>query len=718
MKKIADSDKIIKQFESDHEEMYSEWGMLHQEHRKDTRFTWFNEQWSAEAIEDRRGVPGPEGTPPRPTNVFNILKPFIIKVCNGIKKLRMGIKVAPVDSGADKDMAEVYRGLQRAIERNTGAAAARDHATNQAVTGGYGFYAFETDFEDPKSNNQEIKYRTIHDCTEVLWDEGDKTLDGSGLKKLIYKFPITKEQFKIDFGEEWEDVYATGGPEPHRSWGSEQQPIISEYWYVEEVPEKLVVVRDPNGGEGKPEFLSVVEKELKDTDVTPEEILEIGDDGEYIQRDSHSRKIWCCKMAGHKILSKDLWAGYWIPWFKIEGRLSICDGDVIREGLARPAKPSQECHNYARNSSIERMGLSTKLSWITAEGSVSPTENKKWNTSNTRNWPNLKYRVYDEQGRPLPPPVRTPPADIDVGHVQEAQASENEMKSILGLHASYMGNTQNEKSGRAILAGAQESADIVYDFADNKAMTMKHEGRVRNELIPKIYDTARQVRMVGEDDAEKVVMVNAHAKDENGKDYYYDLKKGKYDITIEMGPNEEEKRLESREGMEMYMKALPNFAPFIADIYAKEQNWRYSDEVASRAKNWIKQTNPAIIEEKDGPPPEVQMMQQQMQQMQQEAGQIIGQLKQENEQLKSKTMIEVKKLQETAKKNEEDNEVDVYNAETNRMKVEDDKIDKVGKSRRESFKTMEDKENNLRKTVRDDFTALNNARKGDNNGMV
>ncbi len=690
MKEIADSAKIIKQFETDYEDMDDEWGMLHQDHRKDVRFTWFNEQWSLQAIEDRRGVPGPEGTPPRPTNVFNILKPFIIKVCNGIKKLRMGIKVAPVDSGADKDMAEVYRGLQRAIERNTGATAARDHATNQAVSAGYGFYAFETDFEDPKSFNQELKYRIIHDATTVLWDDGDKTLDGSGVKKLIYRYELTKEQFETKFGKKWEDVYETGGPEVHRSWGSENHPVLSEYWYVEEKKEKLVVVRDPNGGEGREEFLSVVEKELKGTDVLPEEILEIGEDGEYIQRESHSRKIYCCKLAGYKVLSKDLWPGYWIPWFKIEGRLNICDGDIIRQGLTRDAKASQECYNYARNSAIERLGLSTKLSWITAEGSISATEAPKWNSSNTRNWPNLKYKAYDEQQRPLPPPSRTPPADIDVGHVQEAQTSENEMRSEMGLYGSYTGNTQNEKSGRAILAGAQESADIVYDFADNKAKTMKHEGRVRNELIPKVYDTPRQVRMVGEDDAEKVIMVNAQARDENGKDYYYDLKKGKYDVTIEMGPNEEEKRLESREGMEMYMKALPNFAPFIADIYAKEQNWRYSDEVASRAKNWIKQTNPAIIEEKDGPPPEVQMMEQRMQQMQQEFQQAFGQLQQENEQLKAKTMIDSKKLQEESKKNEEKNEVEVFNAETQRLKVEGDLQNNEGKARRESIGLLRD----------------------------
>ena len=682
--KVKDEDKILKQFETDYESMQGEWGQLHQDHRDDVKFTWFNDQWDTDALEDRQGPDGRgfNGLPPRPCNVFNIIKPYVIKVCNGIKKLRMGIKVAPVDSGADKDTAEVYRGLQRAIERNTGAVQSRDHAANDAVTGGYGFYAFETDYENPRSRNLELKYRTIHDATDVLWDDDDITLDGSGLKKLIYHQSMSDEEFKQKFKVDWKDMHEVGGDKMSRAWGMDDKPFISEYWYVEEIPEKLIVVKNPEGGEGIDMFLSELEEKLKKNNYegAPEDFMEVGNDGEYIQRDSHSRKIWCCKMAGQRILSKDLWPGYWIPWFKIEGRLNVCDGEIIRSGLTRDGKASQKIYNYARNSSIERLGLSTKLSWINATDSIPSTEQAKWDTSNNRNWSNLTYNAYDEQSRPLPPPQRSQPADIDVGHVQEAQTSQNELRAEFGMYGGFMGDTQNEKSGRAILAGAQESADSVFDFADNKSATMKHEGRVRNELIPKIYDTPRQVRMVGEDDAEKVVMVNQKAKDEEGNDYYYDLKRGKYDITIEMGPSEEEKRLESREGMEIYMKALPNFAPFIADIYAKEQNWRYSDEVASRAKNWIKKTDPSIIDDKEGPPPEVQQLQQQMQQMQQMARQEIGARDEKIKELESKQAVEMAKLRETAKKNDEDNELNIYeaenkaavdktNAETNRMKA-------------------------------------------------
>lgn len=684
------NDKLIEQFEKDFELMSEVWSPLHDLHRYDIKFTWFNEQWSPEAKEDRAGVDGPNGCPPRPCNVFNILKPYIIKVCNGIKKLQMGIKVMPMDSGEDKDTAEVFRGIQRAIEINTGAVNCRDKATNDAVTAGYGFYAFRTDYEDPRSRNQELKYRFIHDATQVLWDDDDDTLDGSGCKKVVYREQISKKEFKQMTGREWEDFYQGGGPaDTHLAWGNAEKPMLTEYWYVEEKKERLVRF------EGQDMFLSEVEELLKNeldmSGMPVEAYLERDENGEILERETHSRKVYCCKMAGKQVISKDLWPGYWIPWFKIEGRLNKCNGDIIRQGLSRDGQPSQECYNYARNSAIERLGLSTKLSWITAEGSIPDAERPKWATSNTRNWSNLFYEAYDEKDQPLPAPFRSPAADIDVGHVQEAQTSQGEIMSVMGLYGAYTGDTSNERSGRAIMAGAQESADIVHDFADNKKATMLHEGRVRNELIPKIYDVPRQVRMVGDDDKEKVIMVNQRALDEKGNEYYYDLKRGKYDLKIEMGPSDEDRRMETVEGMKAMRQMIPPEA-FMAmsDIYVKAQAFRGSDEAYERLNRWIKINMPGIIKEEGEPPIEVVQLQQQMQQMQQEFQQAFGQLQQENQQLKARTQIEMAKLEEQKQVNEEQNEVDIYNAETNRMKAETDRKDKLGKNALATVKTMTD----------------------------
>jgi len=698
MKPIKDADKIIERFEKDWESMSDYWSKLHQEWRKDMKFIWFNKQWDKEAEAERTRPLSVNGSavPPRPCLVFNILKPFIIKVCNGIKKLRMGIKVNPVDNGTDKELAEVRRGIHRAIERNTEAESARDNATNGAVSAGYGFYGFVTEPEDPKSFDHEIKYRTVKDATNVLWDDDDKTEDGSGLKKFILQEIYGVKEFETEFDVDWTSM---SGSEKQLSgaWGTQNKPIVSEYWYIDEKKETLVMV------DGVNMYLSEAKEKFKDEALPIESFLDADEEtGEIYERETHSREVWVCKLAGRRVLSKDKWKGYWIPWFKIEGRFELVDGDVIKSGLGRDAKPSQQTYNYARNNQIERMGQANKIPMYVPVDGIPEAEKIKYETANSRNWDHLKFNAYDEQGRPIPGPQKPPPAQIEPAFANEAGTSRDEIMATMGLYGSYTGDTQNEKSGKAILAGAQESADIVYDFSNNKVKVMKHEGRVREEMIPKVYDTARQVRMVGEDDKEKVIMVNQKARDEKGREYYYDMKVGKFDIKIDMGPSDEDKRLETLQGLEGLRSVIPPQAfAAMADIFVGEQSFRRSDEAEARLKRWIELNMPGIIEDKDGPSPEVKQMQAQMKQMEQQAMQVIQQLKTENDQLKAKTElekakilvnaeIEKAKLEEQKQVNEENNEVDVFKAETDRIKVEGDNASKVGQNRLNAVKTMTD----------------------------
>ncbi len=658
---MPSKDKVIKQYEKDYESMEDQWGKLHQKHRNATEFLWFNKQWNDTALTERRASrDGSSPLPPRPTLVFNILKPFVIKVINGIKKMKPAIKVTPMDSADDVKLAEVRRGIIRSIEKNSGAIPARLHAVRDTVGSGYGFYRFTTDFEDPKSMNQEFKYKTVLDATSVLFDDDSKEPDGSDCKKVIIFEKLGKKQFKDTFNKDWDEVYTMG--EMSTCWGDDDGPIISEYWFIEENKETLVSVN------GKGTYLSEVEKSLEGTGMFLEEVADLDEEGEVIKRETHSRQVWCYKMAGKTVLEKTKWPGYWIPVFKIEGRKTLSNGTTRMDGLTRDAKPSQQAYNYARNNTIERMALTPKSPYLVPVGGIPKKEKYKWDSANSRNWSNLGWNAYDAQGRPLTPPIRANTVQVDPGLQVETQTAAEEIKAELGMFGSYMGDTSGERSGRAILAGASESQDIIYDFAYNMALTMQHEARVLNEMIPKVLDVPRQVRMVGEDDTEKVVLVNQQAVDERGKDYYYDLKQGKFDISVTVGPSDESKRMETRDGMESFIKGVgPQFTPIFADLLAKEQDFRMADEMAARAKKFIQAQYPGIIEEDDQKQnPQAMQMQQQMQEMHQ----VMQQMQAENQQLKQDKSIEMQKIQAADTAAEERNEIDIFNAETTRYAAE------------------------------------------------
>ena len=665
--------KIIKRFEKDFESMNTYWEPLHKKHRDTIKFVWFNEQWDSAALQERNKGRTNNGDPlpPRPTLVFNLCKAFVIKVVNGIKKMKPSLSVSGIDGEADKVLADVRKGMLQSIERNTNAIPARLNAMTDAVSAGYGFYRFITDHTDPKSFQQEVRYMPIEDATCVLYDEGSKELDGSDCMKAIVQEKYTKREFKAEFGKDWDDIYQAGNPDGSnlsKAWGTAESPSISEYWFIEQKKERLVKLTPEFGN--KAVFYSEVTKMAEETGINPEYMLQRDQSGKILERPTTSRQVWWTKLVGKEVLDKKEWPGYWIPIFKVEGRCKKSQGETIKSGLADDAKGSQKSYNYARNSQLERLALTTKSPYVAPIGSIPETEKYKWATSNSRNWSTLGFNAYDKNGNPLPPPQRTPSVQVDPGLAVEAQTSQDEIKSTMGLYGSFIGDTQQEKSGRAIIAGAEESADTVYDFAANLSATGNYENKVLNELIPKIYSVPQQVRMVGEDEKEKVVWINQQAQDENGEPYYYDMNLGKYDLKFEMVPGDESKRMQTRDAMEQFLGKLPpEFTAGMSDLLALEQDFRKSDEMAERAREMIKMQFPGLIkddEAEEEPPPELIEAQQVIDDMNAQ----LQQLSMENEQMKSDKRLDARRVQIEEFKAKTERMEAIVSAQTDQAKIE------------------------------------------------
>ncbi len=80
---------------------------------------------------------------------------------------------------------------------------------------------------------------------------------------------------------------------------------------------------------------------------------------------------------------------------------------------------------------------------------------------------------------------------------------------------------------------------------------MKYDFEITNDLITKIYDTERQIRIIGEDGAEKVIRVNqAMVDQQTGREVTLnDLSQGRYDIAVTIGPSYTTQRMEAAEAM-------------------------------------------------------------------------------------------------------------------------------------------------------------------------
>ena len=80
---------------------------------------------------------------------------------------------------------------------------------------------------------------------------------------------------------------------------------------------------------------------------------------------------------------------------------------------------------------------------------------------------------------------------------------------------------------------------------DNMAKGIRRTWEILIDLIPKIYDTERSVRILGADGAEKYAKVNQI--DPATGQVVNDLGRGKYDVAITGGPSSTTQRQEGRQ---------------------------------------------------------------------------------------------------------------------------------------------------------------------------
>ena len=229
------------------------------------------------------------------------------------------------------------------------------------------------------------------------------------------------------------------------------------------------------------------------------------------------------------------------------------------------------------------------------------------------------------------------------------------MKSIMGIHDASLGARSNETSGRAIMARQREGDVSTFHFIDNLSRSIRQVGRICGDLIPKIYNDERVIRVIGEDGSNKQVKVNGEYQDEDGRIKIHDLSAGKYDLIVKSGPSFTTRREEAATQMMELLRSFPAAAPIIGDLIAQNLDWPGADEIAERLKAMLPQQLQGQAGEQI--PEQVQQMIQQGQQQMQQMGQELQKLQQENQQLKQDLQNKQADIQIKGQEMQQDGEI-------------------------------------------------------------
>jgi portal protein len=591
----------------------------------------------------------------KPCLTVNKVHQLVLHETNRAKQNPVGIVVRPVGNGATYKAAEILEGIIRHIEYISNATDAYDTATKSQVIGGIGFWRVMTDYADESSFDQEIFVRRISNAMSVYLDHDIIEFDGSDARFGFVFKDEPKDSFDKQYPKFKDKLLNTtplGDDMNQQNWFAKadgKHIRVVEYYRRTEKNDKLHLL--DNG-------LTVYESEVKDR-----KLMDELDAATVQSRDVIRHEVEWFLIAGDEIITRQKWAGKFIPLVRVVGEETVIDGIMDRKGIVRSCIDSQRMYNVMNSAAVEHVGMQTKVPWLVAAEAIESNE-QMWATANTENHAYLVYNALNEAGeQTIPIPQRTEPPQYAPAYQQALMQAAQDMMASSGVYQAELGQESNERSGKAINARVSYGSNATSHFPHNLGIAIRFTGKIILDLIPKIYDTQRVLKVLGQDGTEQTVGIDpsqpqAH-QEVDGLDYEsfspqavalaINPAVGLYDVEADTGPSYGTKRQETFNAISQVLQENPQLTTIIGDLFFRSSDFYLADEMAERLKNMV--PSQALGQ---GPSPELQQAQMHLANQHQ----VIDALQKEVDALKSKTLV-----------SEQQKEINVYDSETKRIEA-------------------------------------------------
>jgi hypothetical protein len=611
--------------------------MNRQQGLEDLKFVSAGEQWPVE-LQNSRNLES------RPILTINKLDGYCRQVTNQQRQQRPRIKVHGMNNQSDAKTAEVLEGICRHIEVQSNADNAYDTAFDYAVRMGWGFIRLITKYQSDDSFDQEIYIDAVDNPFTVYFDPNSTRIDGSDADRCLVTTMIAKDKFKAMYPDA-DDGGGTsftqrGTGDSQSEWITKEDIRVAEYYYAVMEKAKLYQLSDGTTkfADGK-DFFARVEA----AGLTIEN-----------ERESYKRTIKYKKLTAIEVLEERDWPSKYIPIVPVYGRHVVVGDKRHKFGIVRHAKDAQRMYNFWQTTITESVALAPKAKWLMAEGQDEGHENE-WAAANVKSFPLLRYKQTDIDGQPAPPPQRLQPEPPPSGVMAASAAINQDIATLMGIYDPSQ-QLPGNISGKA-LNGQQQQVDLTnFDFYDNLTKSIAHVGKIILDLVPKIYDTQRVMRIIGADGKPDLVTINEVKQNEQGiYEVLHDTTIGQYDVVMETGPGYNSKRQAAVESMMPLFTGNPALFQVAGDLMFRNMEFPGAEVIADR----LAASNPlAQIDEKSEIPPQVQMQlaqnKQQMQQMAQQlqAMQLAIKQRQDIEQVKQDAETKRALIKETNRAHE------------------------------------------------------------------
>ena len=592
----------------------------------------------------------------KPCLTLNIIRQHNLMISNELRKNKSSVKVVGTGNGATAESAGMFRDVIRRIEYISRAQSHYSVSRKWQIDGGIGWIRILTDYSDDDSMDQEIYVQSVLDPLSVYIDPDCLQHDCSDAKFAFV--------FDDMYPEELDSLY----PEYKGTWAQNPMGIgpvsldatekvkICEYFRRVDKKDKLVSFVGVGGKRhtmrhSKLQLLKGHKEILSDPHTRTREIADTQVEWKLI--------------IGDTIVDETVWLGKYIPLVPFKGEEIVISGRLDRKGHTRNMKDAQRMFNYNASAQVEFQALQGKTPWTGAVDAIEELE-EMWASANTKNHSYLAFKHKDQDGEPIPPealPRRIDPPNASPAYQSGMDTAFNQMMMVSGQWQNQMGMQGNERTGAAINARQKQGDTATFHFQDNYEESLQSIGRQLIDLIPKVYDTQRVIKIVADDGTEMDVEIDPGARQAYFQEVshrgevvrrVFNPNVGKYDVAASVGPAYGTKREETAEALTLILTQNPGLTGLVGDLLLSSLDFEAAQEAAKRLKRMVP---PVALGQ--GPTQAEQQLQQQVQSLQAALSEALH--KQAKDQLKLVGKDQMR-------------DIDVYKAETDRMKALADQL--------------------------------------------
>jgi hypothetical protein len=624
------------------------------------RYTYALDQWKPirdAAKEDMRVVGGDPWAPKdrraredagRVCLSLDELHQYFNQLINEVRANPRAPKFDPTGNGANAQTAEFYQGKMREIEYRSQAQIAYTTAFQNAVHQSYGWLRFNTKYQ-PKGFVQDLWIDSIENPDLVLSDPDALRPSSSDQTYLFYLQSRSIKEFRREFPNAQVTNFTPEVVSQAPAWITPERVQVAEYWVVEPVTKELVLLQLPNGqtqGFYTDELDQMPTNGAKVVDRRQEQVPEVC---MYL-----TNGVEILKKPGQE--KRQRWAGKYIPFVSCFGMVIYVDeGSGPKRkilSMTRLARDPYMLYCYYRTCQAELVGMTPKIPYFVRRGSLKPDQLANLAKSLHEPISVIEVEAFIDgmPGQPPEFPVRNPYEpfiqNLEIG----AESARRAIQAAMGISPlPTQAQRRNDKSGVALQQIESSQQKGSFHFIDHYN-EMLHQGAVIVEdLIPKVYDTPREVGVRDAKDNAKTVSINNPQMQRKG-----DMPNGvagDHTVTISEGPAFESQRAEGAAFTDTLVSNLqmiaqvsgPKAAGAVLGLAVKLKNLgEIGDEIA-------KIVTPPEYAEQDGQdqiPPQIKAALQQMGQENQQLKQAIqSKVAEKQAEAQAKGQIDMQKQQ-------------------------------------------------------------------------